>query len=373
MTTYCNAQAGDKAQSIQYDIDNLTAELRYEGNQAWRHNNVALLPLNISARGHNVLGSAYRVAIFPDKESGQEAFLTECARPKYAGCTLGEMVHHFIPDYIIEPPQWDEEKKQAILPWLEPTTGLDVNAVLTDYEALLSLVEEHIGWQEGTTETLEKDQSAQAPTVATVNGNNVLINGRTAVHQDSGGILQTVDVCNTTVGTSVVPIPYPNVAQSSDADSTASSVKINGNPACNLNSNFAKSTGDQAGDKKGVVSGTTEGKAEFLMGSFDVYIEGKPAVRQGDLMVSNNKNTPPAPLNQPAGPMPQGLNIEDKAELADKEDGYAAAVIISGVDENDPTLGHVVSKVGIAHQQRSIGDKGEVQGNQTKLIFEATE
>ncbi|REL26651.1 DUF4150 domain-containing protein [Thalassotalea euphylliae] len=329
MTNYINAQVGSTPQSIQYDIDQLTADVCSEGNQAWRHNNVALLPFNISARQANAIGMASGVAIFPDKASSQQAFLAECQRPKYAGNSLGQMINQFIPDYIVEPPHWDEEKNEPVLPWLEPITGLDVNAELTDYDALLTLVEEHIGWQAGSTETIEKGQQAEAPNVSTVNGHNVLINGKTAVHQDSGGVLQTVDVCLTTIGTSAVPIAYPNVAQSSDAASTASSVKINGNPACHLNSNFSKSTGDQPGDKKGVASGTTEGKAEFILGSFDVFIEGKPAVRQGDLMVSNNKNTPPAPLNQPGGPMPTGLNIRAKEALATQSKANKVKIKVS--------------------------------------------
>jgi len=335
MTTYSNAQAGNKALSIQYDIDPLTADIRSDGNQAWRHNNVALLSFNISAREHSALGSAYGVAIFPDKSAGQEALKTECARPKYAGFTLGEMVNAFIPDHIIKPPQWSNSTNKAILPWIEPITGLDVNAELGDYDKFLTLIEEHIGWEVGTTETLEKDTQYEAPQVSTVSGNNVLINGKTAVHKDSGGILQTIDVCLTTVGPSVVPIPYPNVAKSSDAASTASSVKINGNPACNIKSNFSKSTGDQPGDKKGIASGTTEGKAEFILSSFDVFIEGKPAVRQGDLMISNNKNTPPMPLNQAGGPMPRGLKIKNKANLEEKDDLPVIQIKISGIEKID--------------------------------------
>jgi hypothetical protein len=338
MTTYRNAEAGNEALSIQYDIDNLTADVRSDGNQAWRHNNVALLPLNISARSHNVLGSAFGVAIFPDKEAGQDAFITGCGRPKYAGFTLGQMVNHFISDHIIEPPQWNDEKNEPVLPWLEPVTGLDVNAPLSDYDAFLTLVEEHIGWEAGTTETLEKDVEAEAPSVSTVSGNNVLINGRTAVHADSGGMLQTIDVCLTQIGNSVVPIPYGNLAKSSDAASTASSVKINGNPACNIKSNFSKSTGDQPGKKKGVASGKIKGKAEFLLSSFDVFIEGKPAVRQGDLMISNSKNTPPMPLNQPGGPMPRGLSVNDPNAIAPKENAKRIIIKISGNEKLDADM-----------------------------------
>ncbi|REL27770.1 DUF4150 domain-containing protein [Thalassotalea euphylliae] len=335
MTNYINAHLGSDPQSIQYDIDQLTAEVRSGGNQAWRHNNVALLPFNISSRQAGGIGMANGVAIFPDKESSQQAFLNECQRPKYVGDTLGQMINRFIPEHIVEPPQWDEEKSEPILPWLEPVTGLDMNAKLTNYEALLTLVEEHIGWQMGSVENIEKDQQSQAPNVSTVTGNNVLINGKTAVHQDSGGALQTVDVCLTTIGKSVIPIAYPNLAQSSDAASTASSVKINGNPACHIKSNFSKSTGDQPGDKKGVASGTTEGKAEFITSSLDVFIEGKPAVRQGDLMVSNNKNTPPAPLMQPGGPLPQGLEIAPKDPIKDKNKPNQIAIKASGDEKLD--------------------------------------
>lgn len=35
--------------------------------------------------------------------------------------------------------------------------------------------------------------------------------------------------------------------------------------------------------------------------------KGRPAVRMGDLMVSNNGNTPPAPLMQPGAPLPPEL------------------------------------------------------------------
>ncbi len=137
---------------------------------------------------------------------------------------------------------------------------------------------------------------------------NVLINGRTAVHAGSGGTLTTVDVCRTTIGKVVVPISYTNIAKSSDSDKTAGSIIINGNPACIKSSTFAKSTGDEPGDKMGVASGTITQKAEFVTASGNVFFEGVAATRQGDLMVSNNKNTAPMPLVQAgAGAPPQGV------------------------------------------------------------------
>lgn len=146
---------------------------------------------------------------------------------------------------------------------------------------------------------------------------NVLINGRTAVHKDSGGKVITLDVCLTKTGSSVSPIPYTNVAESSDADKAASSVLINGQPACHKDAVFKKSRGDEPGDRKGVKSGKKGAEASFIMGSANVLIEGSAAARALDMMVSNKANTPPSPLLQAAGmpPLPSQPSPIDDPEL----------------------------------------------------------
>lgn len=148
---------------------------------------------------------------------------------------------------------------------------------------------------------------------------NVLINGRTAVHATSGGTLTTIDVCWTKVGKPVVRIPYTNIARSSDAAKTAGSVLINGQPVCNKASIFAVSSGDEPGDRLGVKSGTIKGKAEFITASSNVMIEGIPAVRRGDLMVSNNKNTPPMPLMQAGAGKPPQLAVTGAEEISGQD------------------------------------------------------
>lgn len=128
----------------------------------------------------------------------------------------------------------------------------------------------------------------------------VLFNGRTAVHVGSDGTLTTQDDCYT--GPERQVVTYQNIAKSKDAANTAKTVFINGHPVCHKESYFSKSYGSEAGDGGGVKSGTICGKAEFVTSSSNVFIEGIPAVRQGDLMVSNNRNTPPAPLQQKGVP-----------------------------------------------------------------------
>src|SRR5215475_13995863 len=128
----------------------------------------------------------------------------------------------------------------------------------------------------------------------------VAVNNLSVVHKDSGGITTAFpDVCKTPSPAGPVPIPYPNIAKSSDTASGSSTVKCDGNPVCLKDSNFSMSTGDEAGSAGGgVASNKIKGKAEFVNFSFDVKFEGKNVARAFDLMLHNDKNTPPVPVLQ---------------------------------------------------------------------------
>ncbi len=133
------------------------------------------------------------------------------------------------------------------------------------------------------------------------------VNNLSVVHKDSAGVTQAFpDVCKTPSPGGPIPIPYPNIAMSSDTAQGSTKVKCDGNPICLENSNFSMSTGDEAGSAGGgVVSNKIKGKAEFVNFSFDVKVEGKGVARALDLMLHNDKNTPPFPLVQgPVVPKP---------------------------------------------------------------------
>tara|TARA_R110000868_G_scaffold380784_4_gene647052 strand:+ start:44280 stop:48962 length:4683 start_codon:yes stop_codon:yes gene_type:complete len=141
----------------------------------------------------------------------------------------------------------------------------------------------------------------------------VYINGKPAIYRNSGAILTNHnDVCYK--GPNQNQVTYTNVATSATADNCASTVFINGQPACHKNSIFKTSKGDKSGDHFGVISGTVEGQANFVTASPNVFIEGIPAVRHGDLMVSNNHNTPPAPVQQPGTKSSKKLQALHQAE-----------------------------------------------------------
>lgn len=129
-------------------------------------------------------------------------------------------------------------------------------------------------------------------------GTKTTVNGQTVVHKDSGGVLNTTDVCNTLVGIVVVPIPYGNTALSEDTDKGSKTVFVDGNPIMLKDSEFSKSTGDEPGCIGGVMSGTTEGIAKFTNYSFDVMVEGRNVCRRLDTMTSNCENTGTGTLQQ---------------------------------------------------------------------------
>ncbi len=329
MGEYIFAKNGAEPNSVQYDLNQKEADIRIEGSLTWRTNNPTLMAPNLSAKLNGAIGRVAHTAIFKNVESARNAFFAELERPYYQRRTLGKALKIFLPNYVIPPAQWDEQNNKPILPWLHAPTGMDVNLPISNATAFYDFVCAELGWQPGTVERIEKDQLQQAQQVAPVLGRNVLINSRTAVHAQSEGVLNTVDVCYTSVGTSVVPIPYANVARSSDVVNTAQTVKINGNGAAHINSYFSRSSGDEAGDKKGIVSGTIQGKAQFLSASHNVFIEGSPAVRQGDVMVSNNCNTPFSTLTQPPGPMSPELAARLRQVEDENDDKGQVKVVIA--------------------------------------------
>lgn len=163
------------------------------------------------------------------------------------------------------------------------------------------------------------------------------VNKRTVVHKSSSGIANAFpDVCKTPSPAGPVPIPYPNIAQSTDTAQGSTSVKIDGNPIMLKGSTFATSTGDEAGSAGGVVSSTIKGKAEFLNYSFDVKIEGKNVPRLGDMMLQNKQsspNTPPMPEVQPPLVI---IDVEvPETEETEKDWGLKKITILDEEEDDD--------------------------------------
>jgi uncharacterized Zn-binding protein involved in type VI secretion len=148
----------------------------------------------------------------------------------------------------------------------------------------------------------------------------VIISKLTVVHKSSQGIAtaSAPDVCKTSTPSGPVPMPYPNIAKSSDLTNGSTTVKIDGSPVAIKGCSFATSVGDEAGSLGGVASGITKGQAKFVNYSFDVKIDGKNACRLTDPMTNNGNgpNTVTAAETQPGAAAPPGkLSPSDMDDL----------------------------------------------------------
>lgn len=171
----------------------------------------------------------------------------------------------------------------------------------------------------------------------------VIVNMMTAVH--SGSIGQAIafpDVCKTPAPPAPpIPIPYPNIAMSSDAASEASKVTADGSKLMVKGSNIRMSTGDEAGAAMGLVSNKIKGKAEFVNYSFDVKADGKNICRLTDPMTQNMGSPAnafgPAELQSPLVAMsPQKEECEKVTKKAtDQEQNGNTSWNESGVHTRD--------------------------------------
>ncbi len=119
----------------------------------------------------------------------------------------------------------------------------------------------------------------------------VYCNARGIAHGSSNGMsIAFPDVCLTPSPAGPMPIPYPNIAKSSDVTSGPTSVKVDGAMPATQGAQYTPSTGDEAGSAGGVASGGIKGAAEFMLYSFDVKFDGKNVCRLGDMLTHNRKN-----------------------------------------------------------------------------------
>lgn len=123
-------------------------------------------------------------------------------------------------------------------------------------------------------------------------GQTTFVNSRGIAHKGSGGMsIAFPDVCKTPAPPAgPIPIPYPNIAKSSDTTGGPTKVTTDGEMPMVKGAKYSRSSGDEAGSAGGVVSSVNMNEAEFMMYSFDVKLEGKNVCRMGDPLFHNKKN-----------------------------------------------------------------------------------
>ena len=98
------------------------------------------------------------------------------------------------------------------------------------------------------------------------------------------------DILKTPTPGGEVPMPYPNIAQLSAAEKTATNVNAGGKPVILKDSEIPNSSGGEPGVGGGVVSGKHLRECKFADSSKTVKANGKGIVRQFDPTEQNGGN-----------------------------------------------------------------------------------
>lgn len=111
------------------------------------------------------------------------------------------------------------------------------------------------------------------------------------LNTQGGGLnLAVPDVCKTTVGPAVVPIPYPNMAQPNTAVPTQFKLLVTALPGHNLTTQIPMSNGDNAGALGGVASQMMMGPCRHVRGSTKVMAGAGFVTRLLDTTGQNGMN-----------------------------------------------------------------------------------
>ena len=102
------------------------------------------------------------------------------------------------------------------------------------------------------------------------------------------------DVCKTPIGPVVTPIPYPNIAASSNHVPNIVNQFYAAGTVHNLMTAGTLSNGNQPGVLLGVVSNMIMGPCRYMLGSFKVINQCAPAARQTTITAQNGQ-VPNAP------------------------------------------------------------------------------
>lgn len=114
-----------------------------------------------------------------------------------------------------------------------------------------------------------------------------------------GQAMAMPDVCKVPAPPSPpVPTPFPNVAMLSQADggTCSSKVRIANRKVCTVQTEISRTSGDEAGTLKGVVSNANMDKAVFRSGVGRVQVEGQDVAVHLRPTAHNGSNA-----NAPAG------------------------------------------------------------------------
>ena len=206
----------------------------------------------------------------------------------------------------------------------------------------------------------------------------LFVNGRRVITKAPGAIVRSKSK-NYTSPKRLFAKDYENICKSEDLENCCEDVKVDGYAVATLDSFFPQSYGDEAGSGGGVKSGTINGKGVFKTASPDTFVSSVdgsicnvPIIREGDLVVSNNGNCEPAPIEFLPGMAADNPFALPEPDFNLNEDVYHSSHIIHG--RNLPIKGYIINYCPLLCKPMqgkniSFEDPKDVKGNSKRLYL----
>lgn len=130
------------------EISYPNGETRIGGSRSWRNNNPGNLEYGKFAKNHGAIGTDGRFAVFPDKETGDEARIA-LLRGKYGNHSIEEMVATYAP-----PHENDTGRYASVI---SAAAGVSPSTRISDlspeqFSNMVGKMAQHEGWREGIVE-----------------------------------------------------------------------------------------------------------------------------------------------------------------------------------------------------------------------------
>lgn len=117
------------------------------GSRAWRNNNPGNLIAGDFANKHGAIGRAGRMAVFPDRATGELALRALLSGPAYSNLSISDAIAKYAPPH--------ENNTQAYQVFVTQQVGVPAGTLVGDLtpeqmEAMIRTIERQEGWQPGT-------------------------------------------------------------------------------------------------------------------------------------------------------------------------------------------------------------------------------
>jgi hypothetical protein len=133
--------------TVIYTKQNGDQDIYSGGSKAWRNNNPGNLRAGEFSNTHGAIGAANGMAIFPDRETGENALRSLLSGPTYSNLSVGAAIARYAPPSENSTAQYQNFIAQQVD---APAGTLVGNLTSEQMNAMIQTIERQEGWASGT-------------------------------------------------------------------------------------------------------------------------------------------------------------------------------------------------------------------------------